>query len=109
MKIYKAMISSPDYEKNNTSIFECDAIEFEGKFWLVPNWLEDGFGSVKTPKRIICLSKLDHSVSSLSYADFLVKVPIPKNVLDGRITEHDKETFLILEYPELSALPSGKS
>ena len=107
MKIYTAMISTPN--NGGTNILKCDTIEFEGRFWLVPVWLEDDFGEIKTPKRIICMSVLDHQVlgPDSSYADFLVKEPIPKEVLYGEATEHNGIAYLIVECPELPDIPSG--
>lgn len=108
-KIYTALISTPG-ESGGTAYLKCDVIKFENKFWLVPNWLEDDLGLVKTPSRLICISTLEHQkLQNPKLGDFLVKVPIPRNVLYSEITEEDKESFQILEYPELDDIPAAGS
>lgn len=101
MKIYKTLYAFTDAELGK--IFKCDTIEFEGKFWLVPTWLENiAEGTIK-PERIICLDYLPHKrTSSGSPADFILNRPIPKCVFDGEIPAEATFRFDIIEHPDIS-------
>ena len=100
------MIATPAGE--GTQYSKCDTIEHEGSYWLVPEWFEDPSVGLKIPKRMICISNLEHQVlgPDSKYADFLVKYAIPTNVLSGELTEQDKKEYQVIEYPKLSDLPA---
>src|SRR4029453_8233725 len=43
------------------SLHECDGIEWQGKLWLVPHWLDSTATGETTPTRIIRFDHLPHS------------------------------------------------
>jgi hypothetical protein len=65
----------------------CDAIEHEGKLWLVPKWLEKRSEGWRSPARIIRFDNLEHTASVGSPGrDYLVHDQLPSTLLvfDGR-------------------------
>ena len=100
MKIFKTFITFTDAEPGK--ILKCDTIEFEGKFWLVPEWLEKAAIGEMQPLRIICLDLLPHQkIQRGTPADFVLNDPIPKCVFDGEIPPQTTLNFRILESPEI--------
>ena len=82
-KIYQTLIF---YEGGKGEIFCIDTIEYDEKMWLVPGWLEAPSEGWKTPVRITLLDSLDHQTAPADFeADFVLKLPIPKDVFEGRI------------------------
>src|SRR6476660_1293076 len=39
---------------------ECDAIKYDGKLWLVPQWLDEPGSGTTKPRRIIRIDSLPH-------------------------------------------------
>jgi len=103
MKIYKAMVAI----EGEAAIYKMDAIEYQGKFWLVPTWLDSPDGKQSKPLRLILLDSLQHQrldPSGGSRADFAVNNPIPKAVLDGRAPQQQGfslNMYVVLEAPAL--------
>jgi hypothetical protein len=103
MKIYKAMVAI----EGESSIYQMDAIEHEGKFWLVPTWLDSPDGKQSKPLRLILLDSLQHQrldQSGGAPADFAVNNPIPKAVLDGRPPKQEGfslNMYVVVEAPDL--------
>ena len=85
------------------SAFPIGTIEYEGKLWLVPEWLVNDREGWRTPKRIICLSHL--KVQDLRGkghpADFAVNVPIPKSELDALFQGQPVAGWLVIEKPPI--------
>jgi hypothetical protein len=70
------------------AIQECDAIKYDGKLWLVPQWLDEpGRGTTK-PRRMIRIDSLPHQpMTNPAFGlDFILNGPLPKAVLDGAAT-----------------------
>jgi len=81
-------------------LLKCDTIEWQGKFWLVPEWIENHSTGKMRPVRIICLDSLPHRVLPLGAPDhFALDIPIPKCVFDGKIPQ--ETPFEIVENPAI--------
>ena len=79
-----------------------DTIEYEGKFWLVTEWIDSRSEGWSMPARIILLDVLPHKrVASGNPADYVVEYPIPKSVFDGQIPKQSKYKFVVIERPEI--------
>jgi hypothetical protein len=79
-----------------------DAIQYQGKFWLVPEWLVSPDGQWRKPKRIISLENLEHQdlrKLRLRPADLAINESIPKDVLDGKIAGHPHSKYVVVELP----------
>ncbi len=98
VKIYRTMVS------DGTSIFPMPTIEHEGKFWLVPKWIEHKDGEWIAPERIICLDGLidqDWRGRPNAPFDFAVNIPIPKSVFDGNASPAESAKYTVIELPPI--------
>lgn len=96
MKIYKALVPLAD------GIYTMDAIEHNGEFWLVPEWIEAHNKELKMPVRIIRLWGLEHQVTiGGPFGDFVVANPIPKAVLNGQIPPELERAYTVIERPDI--------
>lgn len=92
MKINEFRVSFPVGEK----MFDAWGLEYEGKLWLVPDWLVNKAEGLRKPKRLIRIDTLPHSPGHGGVC--LLNLPIPKDVLDGKsLGEYE-----ILEGDEIS-------
>ncbi len=105
-KIYQTLIY---YEGGTGEIFCIDTIEYDGKMWLVPRWLEAPSEGWKTPERIILLDSLDHQATPADFeADFVLNLPVPKDVFEGRIPKGSEGEFVVIERPDVKIpIPRG--
>ncbi len=104
-KIYQTLI----YLEGGTGTFLVDTIEYDGKMWLVPRWLEAPSEGWKTPARIVLLDSLDHQeIPAGDPADYLLKSPMPKDVFEGRIPKESEGEFVVIERPDVKIpIPRG--
>jgi hypothetical protein len=82
VKVFKVAIA----EEGGNAIFECDAIEYVLRKWLVPKWLvpkwlDNPTEGWKIPERLICLENLPHHKAAGFPFEYVVSEPIPKTVL----------------------------
>ncbi len=98
-KIFTTMVSLDD----SGEISKCDTIEYEGKMWLVPHWLESPAQGWKTPTRIVCLDGLPHQKTPGSpFGDFVLTYPIPKALLlSGQVPKQSKFVIVVVESPDI--------
>lgn len=99
MTIRKAMVMIND--ANSTSICEMDVIEYDGKFWLVPEWLDNPIQKVTKPMRMVSLETIRHSRMRGAKQEFVVEFPVPKYVFEGRIPSAEADKYVVIEGPEL--------
>src|SRR4051812_13322582 len=45
---------------DGTRIFGAQGVEFEGRLWIVPEWLEAPDEGWRTPERMICFDDIPH-------------------------------------------------
>src|SRR4051794_29175213 len=103
MKIYKAAVAI----EGEGTISQMDAIEHDGKFWLVPIWLENPAIKKIKPLRLILLDSLQHQRFDppTQFGDFAVNDPIPKDVLKGRVQQQQGfglNMYVVIEEPDLA-------
>lgn len=97
MKILKA------YVQSDGQLLIADVVEFEGKTWLVPHWIDFPLEKVSRPLRIIRLDSLPHQkVPPNDHYQYIVDCPIPKCVFEGQIPPQSQIAFEIVESPEIS-------
>lgn len=99
MIVYKTavMLSNPGDNK----IYYADTIEYEGKLWLVPTWLESPSLSYKLPERIVCIETLAHMKAGMPGVDYVLNNPIPRDVLYGQILPELKEKYVVKMRPDI--------
>ena len=83
------------------NIHGCDVIEFEGTFWLVPEWLDVPARGVTKPRRIVSLAKVRYQRTPGADREFVVNDPIPIAVLEGRAPSQIAERYDVRELPEI--------
>jgi len=100
VKIRKTIVGFDD----SNSLLAVDTIEYEGKLWLVPKWLESPTEGWRQPAHIICLTTLPHE----KWGDrFLLRCPMPRAVFDGRRQQETKGEFVVVNLPDVR-LPLGR-
>jgi hypothetical protein len=106
MKVFKVIVQLAD----TSEVSMCDAIEFEGQTWLVPQWFEVPSESKTIPRRIIPLAKLRHQKMSSGNpygADALVNDPMPKALFDEQIPTELATRYGVVERPDISIPAAG--
>ena len=85
------------------AVQECDAIKYDGKLWLVPQWLDEPGSGTTKPRRIIRIDSLPHEpMTNPAFGlDFILSGPLPKAVLDGVATPEQAAQYEIVELPEI--------
>jgi hypothetical protein len=96
MVILKTAVIFSDFATGK--IYKVDTIEYEGKMWLVPEWLDSPKSGWQMPARIICLDGLHYQKADGKEVDFVLNAGIPKSVFDGtQIPLGDR--YVVLERP----------
>jgi hypothetical protein len=99
MKIRKCTLIINDNGAH--AIHHMDVIEHDGGFWLVPEWLDNPAQKLTTPLRIVSLEALGGHRMAGESSDFLVELPVPKYVFDGRIPPEEAGKYVVVESPEI--------
>jgi hypothetical protein len=84
------------------SISKCDAIEYDGKLWLVPRWLDSPAEGVTRPARLVRFDTNRHQATPNSphNVDYVLNVPVPRELFDVR-TPPAIPGYEFLELPDL--------
>jgi hypothetical protein len=87
---------------SGTKIYESDAIEFEGQFWLVSSWLEAPALGYEIPERIVLMETLRYQRAPQNFScELVLNDPIPTEVLDGIATPEIADKFVVREAPDI--------
>lgn len=98
MKRFTAMIAV----EGSSSVDRCDGIEYDGRSWLVPYWLEPAGGEWRQPERIVPLDHLPGvQEANFAGASFVVGVPIPKTILFGAAPPELIERYGVILSPPI--------
>jgi hypothetical protein len=102
-KIYEVMVVS------DGEALMLDAIQHEGAYWLVPQWIEDTARKQRKPARVIRLDGLAPLARQPGDdCDFFVLQPMSKALLFGDPSPEEQQQYLILDGTALaSAIPGG--
>jgi hypothetical protein len=98
MKIRKASLMIKDDDGVHYHV-TMDVIEYEGEFWLVPEWLDNQLQKATMPLRIISLRTMTHHQMAGMDPEFVVEWPVPKYVFDGRIPPEEASKYRVIESP----------
>jgi hypothetical protein len=107
MRIFQTLLAIGD----DGYVYRMDTIEYEGRVWLVPAWLESRATGGRKPERMICLDNLPHQRIDPqdspvdSPIHFRLVDPIPKTVLEGRVPPGLESVYVVLEAPEIGPTP----
>lgn len=92
---------------NDGYVYLMDTIEYEGRMWLVPAWLESLATGERKPERMIRLDNLPHQRIDPQDSPvdppmhFRLVDPIPKSVLEGRVPAGLESVYVLLEAPKI--------
>jgi hypothetical protein len=76
-----------------------DIVEYIGRLWFVPFWIETPQIDIEIPARIISTDVLDLMPASPGdTVDYQLQVPVQMAALEGRLAGHNLE---VIERPEI--------
>jgi hypothetical protein len=92
--------------EGDTRIMKGDALEHEGRLWLVVQWLGNPAEGRAKPRRLIELDQfqLQRFPQTTQFGDGAVGYPIPKGLLDFPIPPQLAGRFIVLEEPDITIL-----
>lgn len=98
MKRFTAMIAV----EGSSSIDNCDGIEYEGRDWLVPLWLDTPDGEWTSPERIVPLDQLPQTQKgNFAGASYVVGAPIPRAVMHGSVSHELADRYGVILSPPI--------
>jgi hypothetical protein len=103
MKILKAMVFDA---AGKTPPTLRDAIEYQGRLWLVPGWYEIPAKAATKPVRLIPLDLLRYQKVAGEPYDLLVNDGLPTQLFDPEIPTELRSKFQVLEGPDIE-IPAG--
>jgi len=96
MKTYK--VAFPDDEGY---VNQCDAIEYEGEIWLVPEWLvHNGLGSLR-PARLIRVRGHPIQKPDPTSDQMVLNYTLATDVLTGRARPAPESEIVVIEAPDI--------
>ncbi len=101
MKIYKTVVAISGDPKYQGKVFAMPTIEYEGKMWLVPDWIVHREKGYMRPVRIILLDTLPHQKSGGPDRDYILNSPLPKAVYDGQTPPQSEVQYVVIEAPDI--------
>ena len=80
----------------------CDALIFNDKLWLVPDWIDEG-GSASRPVRLIGIDSLEFRPGPIpnfhTHIDFAIMDRLPKSLFDPAV--QPPQQFDVIEAPDI--------
>lgn len=103
VEILKALVGFED-----GGMTQCDVVEYDDTFWLVPRWIDAG--EYRTPERMLRLDQFAHQMfPPPSAINIAVNEPVPHALYSGEITPALKEKYQLYDRPDFRFEPSSKS
>jgi hypothetical protein len=94
MAIYTTIIHCED----DGSAHSVETVEYEGKLWIVPRWIEGPIPGTIAPERIICVDGLVQKTGPHLRADYFLPSPLSRDILEGRRISQD---HAVIERPDI--------
>ena len=96
LKLLKAVVAVGLTESRE--IYDVDAIEYAGHFWLVPEWLPGQPEGFAKPARII---RIDQPYTRSGDGIVTVSTPVPMPVFFGLIPSIEASPYVVLVEPDI--------
>ena len=95
--------------EGETALYHCGAVEHEGEFWLVPNWIPFPSEGYAMPERMIQLKRFQHQLHESPNGDLdaMIGSPIPRALIDGPLSPELIARFGVLVRPEIKFRTGG--
>lgn len=105
-RIHKILLFTRDDPETQGALMTGEAIEHEGKLWLVICWLDHTDQAISVPARLVCLSEPPAVArrlqkSQLPNADYTLNHPIPIAALRLEKDPQTGDEFVVLDRPNL--------
>ena len=100
LKISKAYVVIAEADGKH-AIYYADVIDYEGKFWLVPQWIDMPAQKSTTPLRIVSLETMKYHHLPGRKPEFVVQNPVPRYVFDGQIPSEKAAEYIVIESPDI--------
>src|ERR1700689_5529055 len=87
--------------QDDGQLFMADTIEYDGKWWIVPEWLTGPPAGTLCPARIISVDAQHLSIPGPPYrdrADWVLETPLSRDILEGRRVSSNP---LVIERPDI--------
>jgi hypothetical protein len=104
MKILKALVFDA---AGKTAPTIRDAIEYEGRLWLVPGWYEIPAKAVTKPIRLIPLDLLQYQKVGQQGIDLIVNDGLPTQLFDPQVSTELRSKFQVVESPDIEIQGGG--
>jgi hypothetical protein len=86
---------------SDTSMQPMVVVLYQGRRWIVPEWIESAeIGGLK-PARLICLETLVHQEHLGQPIRYLITYSVPKSVLDGSGQSAMHSEYEVIEGPDI--------
>jgi hypothetical protein len=80
---------------------QCDVVQHNGDYWLVPQWIESDRPRSKRPARMVSPKTIPHEKMRGEH-QFRISDPLPKWLFDGSPRPRgEQRSLVVLEYPEI--------
>lgn len=97
MEIFNIMISFTD---SGGEISRCSAINYKGKAWLVPLWLENQVTGLSKPTRIVRVDQFGLQPAKFGDCKYILQaMTLSKAVLEGRVPPRPQDE--VVESPDI--------
>lgn len=92
--------------EGDTRTMKGDALEHEGRLWLVVQWFGNPAEGPAKPRRLIELDQfqVQRFPHATQFGNGVVGYPIPKGLLDFPIPSQLAGKFVVLEEPDITIL-----
>ncbi len=88
---------------DGASLMVMDLVEYQGRLWIVPAWIEWQRERLQAPARLIALDSVAHRQASANVPfQYEVSTIIPRAVLDGSDQNPEEAGFEVLERPGIA-------
>lgn len=103
MQTYLTLFTLLDQDRAHVQ--QAQTILFEGRWWMVGDWIETSKSGKRIPCNMLLLSELPHQVVEGQPFRFVLTNPIPVAVLKGK----SLPGYTVMVHPEAMQLDGPKS
>jgi len=96
VEVLKALVGFED-----GGMAQCDVVEYDDTYWLIPKWIDVPAESYRTPERMLRLDQFEHQIfPPPSAINVAVNEPVPHALYSGELTPALKEKYQLYDRPD---------